>query len=370
MPLHSAWLLDNGQSRQDTRVSPTGTFTPTSPMATRSGVVPGSTDGTSRISGFTVVGVTAMTAQVYPGRAVIQGLDAQGAYAVSLTENLTLAFEDGDAQYGRIDLVVLRVHDDQFDASGRNDATVEIIKGTPAATPVAPAAPAQAIALYQVQVPVNASASNGIQWDTALTGVRNATVAAGGILPVSTDTAPGAYPGQFRDVAESSATGHLERWNGHAWARYPAYPDPVWRNWTPAWTTSSGLHLPSFGNASLTCRYVQHGPTVHFTFQIGFGTTTAFGTGAGTSDNWLFSLPVPAAGVQACMGFAELYPNDVKQRAVARLRCASTTQFELEISATMPGVTAPVTGLTDSVSPWVWASGHSLSGSGTYEAAV
>jgi hypothetical protein len=168
----------------------------------------------------------------------------------------------------------------------------------------------------------------------------------------------------------SAGTGHLERWGGHAWTRYPTYPDPVWQNWTPAWTTATGLHTPSYGNASLTCRYVKHGPTVHFAFQIIFGSSTTFGTGTTSADNWVFGLPLPAASTEQCIGFAELNANDTKVRAVSRIRCASTTQFQLEISATMPGVTAPVTGLTDSVSPWTWASGHTLHGTGTYEAAV
>ncbi|WP_328680147.1 hypothetical protein [Streptomyces sp. NBC_00343] len=48
-----------------------------------------------------------MTAVVHPGRAVVQG-----ACPVTLDEDVTVTFAAWDAQYGRVDLVVLRVHDD------------------------------------------------------------------------------------------------------------------------------------------------------------------------------------------------------------------------------------------------------------------
>ncbi|MFD1658879.1 hypothetical protein ACFSL4_11835 [Streptomyces caeni] len=217
MPVRSGWLSPDGQTREDTRLVALGALTPTSPVATRSGVLPGSYDGQHRLSGFTLTGTAgSMTATVGPGRALVQGTDAQGAYPVALAEDLSLTFADGDAQYGRIDLVVLRVYDHAYDGSGRTEAVVEIIQGSPTATPTAPPAPGQSLPLHKVSVPAGAGAgSGGIDWSTALTGLRTATVAAGGILPVVTDTTGGAYPGQYRD-----ASGVLQRWNGTAWADY------------------------------------------------------------------------------------------------------------------------------------------------------
>ncbi|MBG0853220.1 hypothetical protein I2W78_15525 [Streptomyces spinoverrucosus] len=217
MPLHFGWLSPDGQTRADTRLTALGALTPTSPVATRSGILPGSYDGQWRISGFTVTGSPgSMTATVYPGRAIIQGADAQGAYPVALSDLVAITFADGDAQYDRIDLVVLRVYDDAYDGSGRTEAALEIVRGTPAATPAVPATPALATPLYEVRVVSGAGAgSGGIDWDAALTGRRTATVAVGGILPVTTDTSGGAYPGQYRDL-----NGTLQRWSGTAWANY------------------------------------------------------------------------------------------------------------------------------------------------------
>lgn len=364
MNVRSAWLPVTGQTRSDTRVASLGALTPTSPVATRSGILPGSADGKWRISGFTVTGTTAMGATVYPGRAVIQGTDSQGAYPVALTQAQTLAFADGHAQYGRIDLIVIRVYDDEYDASGRTEAAVEVVRGTPAATPAPPAAPPLSLPLYSVVVPAGTSAgTGGINWNTALTGLRTATVAVGGILPVTTDTAIGAYPGQYRDI-----DGGLQRWDGAAWVPYPQ--KAVWQNWTPVWTTFTGNATPSFGNAEITARWIQQGPTVHMNFAITFGTTTNFGAGATSGDNWRFTLPVKAASAIKCIGFADLMMG-TRERAVARIRATSTTFFELEIASGMPsGDSVAIAGITDAVSPWTWAAGHTIHGSATYEAAA
>uniref|UniRef100_A0AAU2JVI3 Minor tail protein n=1 Tax=Streptomyces sp. NBC_00049 TaxID=2903617 RepID=A0AAU2JVI3_9ACTN len=364
MNVRSAWLPVTGQTRSDTRIASLGALTPTSPVATRSGILPGSPDGKWRISGFTVMGTTAMGATVYPGRAVIQGTDAQGAYPVALTQTLGLTFADGHAQYPRIDLIVLRVRDDEYDATGRTDAAVEIITGVPAATPVAPATPALSLALYTVAVPAGTSAGNGgINWTNALVGQRTTTVGLGGILPVTSDTAIGAYPGQYRDI-----DGGLQRWDGTAWMPYP--PKPAWQNWTPVWTTYTGNGTPSFGNAEIVARWVQQGPTVHMNFAFTFGTTTNFGAGATSADNWRFTLPVKAASAIKCVGFADLMMG-TRERAVARIRCTSTSFFELEIASGMPsGDSVVIAGITDAVSPWTWAAGHTIHGSATYEAAA
>ncbi|MFI2430264.1 hypothetical protein [Streptomyces sp. NPDC018693] len=366
MPVRSGWLSPDGQSREDTRLGALGALTPTSPVTTRSGVLPGSADGQWRISGFTVTGVDGtMTADVHPGRALVQGTDAQGAYPVALTEPLPLTFADGDPQYDRIDLVVLRVYDDVYDGSGRHEAAVEVVPGTPAAVPAAPDTPPLSLPLYRVTVAKGSSTGGGgLAWDSALTGVRTATVAVGGILPVTSDTSIGAYPGQYRD-----AGGRLQRWTGSAWTDYPVLP--TWQSWTPAWTTGSGSATPSYGNATLNCRYVKSGTTVHLNFSIQFGTTTNFGANPATGDNWRFSLPVPASAAHPVIGFAELSASN-SARAMGRIYLATTSTFELNIGTgrvDATAITSPTYGTVDSLSPWTWSSPHAIRGSATYEAA-
>ncbi|MCX3061873.1 hypothetical protein [Streptomyces beihaiensis] len=230
MTLQSAWLAETGQTRNDTRLAALGATTPADPVSVRSGILPGSYNGQFRVSGFWMTGESAMVGRVAEGRAVIQGAISQGAYPLAMPVYTDLTFADGDAQYGRIDLVVLRVYDNAYDSSGKTEATVEIVQGTPAAAPTAPAAPALSLPLYEVSVPAGTSAgTGGIAWQAgALTDLRATTVAAGGILPAYGDTGNGAYPGQYRDNQ-----GVLERWDGSAWQ---PYQPPV-----EVTTTSTGL---------------------------------------------------------------------------------------------------------------------------------
>ncbi|MFF8969764.1 hypothetical protein [Streptomyces sp. NPDC014995] len=215
MTVRTAWLTDSGQTREDTRVTLSGLLTPNAlvaenvPLKSRGGIVPG---------GFALTGATgAMTFTIGTGRAFVQGgRTGQGTYPVAVTEPETLTVTDGDAQYGRVDLVELAVRDDVHDGTGATEAVVRLVKGTPAAIPAAPNTPdGSALPLYQIRVPAGASAgSGGLAWDSAVTSLRYPTVALGGIVPASGFN--GAYAGQYRDNS-----GVLERWNGTAWIAHP-----------------------------------------------------------------------------------------------------------------------------------------------------
>ncbi|MEU3610906.1 hypothetical protein ABZ725_01135 [Streptomyces sp. NPDC006872] len=219
MTVRSAWLSPNSQTREDTRVTQIGAVTPVTDIKGRSGVLPGSANGQYRVTGLWLNGTTGgMTATVGVGRAVVQTSVARGAYPVAVTEPVPLTFEAGDPQFGRIDLVVLRIYDNDYDGSGRTEAVVEIVKGAPADVPAAPATPDASLVLFTVAVAKNAAAgTGGIDWDSARVDLRPTTVPVGGILPTrSDDTAPGGYPGHYRDVNNT-----LQRWDSTAWVAYP-----------------------------------------------------------------------------------------------------------------------------------------------------
>jgi hypothetical protein len=215
--VRSSWLLDTGQTREDTRLTQLGATLPADPLKVQSGILPGSADGTARVAAFWLKDQTTMTATVQPGRAVIQGMATQGAYAVTLAEPVVLTFEDGEQQT-RIDLVCLQVSDTAYGATGQTQATLQIVKGQASATPQPPALPDLALPLYHVTVPAGASAGNtGIPWASAVEDLRVTTVATGGVLPVYGNAAvPGAYYGQLRDRNEI-----VERWENGAWVAYP-----------------------------------------------------------------------------------------------------------------------------------------------------
>ncbi|WP_030757431.1 hypothetical protein [Streptomyces griseus] len=218
MNLRSSWTAETGQTREDTRLTQTGVTTLANPVQVRSGVLPGSYDGQYRLAAFWTFGSAPMTATVSEGRAVVQGDISQGAYPVTLPNSETLTFAPGNAQYGRVDLIVLRIYDGLYDDNQRYEAKLEILQGTPDPAPRAPLVPERCLPLYEVLVPAGASAGNGgIPWATSLTDLRTPVVSLGGILPVEGAVQPGAYPGQYQD-----AGGALQRWDGGAWVAYPS----------------------------------------------------------------------------------------------------------------------------------------------------
>ncbi|MGW2633813.1 hypothetical protein ACWC2K_31400 [Streptomyces chattanoogensis] len=208
MTVRSGWLVTRGpdgggQTREDTRVVPVGTFAPAGELTARSGVIPGGNP-------FALVAAGEMEATVGVGRAVVQGTAPQGAYPVAITAPESVTFAPGDAQFPRIDLVALRVYDDPYDSSGEEKAALEVVQGDPAAAPTAPPFTGAALPLWEVTVPAGASSgTGGINWATGVADRRDYAVAVGGITVGNT---PAAYAGQWRDYG-----GVLERSNGADW---------------------------------------------------------------------------------------------------------------------------------------------------------
>lgn len=143
---------------------------------------------------------------------------------------------------------------------------------------------------------------------------------------------------------------------------------PIWQTWTPTWSTSTGNNTPDIGNGTFNCAYARTGDTITANFDVIFGSTTDFNSGTG-SDNWLFTLPVTAAGVFNSVGMVELTQSG-SARAAARIRLASTTTFEFEVSSGRVDASSITNnGLVDAISPWTWASGNAIRGVLIYEAA-
>ncbi|MGW4727672.1 hypothetical protein ACWEQC_00460 [Streptomyces shenzhenensis] len=236
MSVRSAWLLPLGQTREDTRLSPVGTFAPESEIQTRDGVIAGGKP-------FAATGAGAMSLQIGIGRALVQGTTMQGAYPVTVDAPETVTFGDGDAQFTRIDAVVLHVYDQLFDEYGQNLAQVEIVTGTPAATPAASSLPPACLRLWDVTIPAGASAGvGGIDWSSALADRRRYTAAYGGIIPRGLTSDVGGYDGQYADIG-----GTLYRWSEPlgTWQVYRA-PDLPTETATSGLTVASGWSNPVF----------------------------------------------------------------------------------------------------------------------------
>ncbi|MFI2430266.1 hypothetical protein [Streptomyces sp. NPDC018693] len=404
MNLRSSWVAETGQTREDTRLTQLGATTPTDPLQVRSGILPGSYDGLYRLSGFWMEGgAGTMTATVHEGRAVVQAEPGQGAYPVTLPEQTTLTFADGDAQFDRVDLVVLRIYDNVYDASGRTEAVLEIVRGEPNAVPQPPAVPPIALPIYRVTVRSGAGAGNGgVNWAADAVDLRTPTVAIGGILPVVGDTGDGAYPGQYRDSGgalqrwdgsawvsypsalggiapagtvgtasytgqyRDSSSGVLQRWNGSSWVSYQ--PVPTWTDYTPVWGAENGT-APSIGNGVLAGSYAKLGTVVHVRIYLRIGSTTNLAAQA-ANGNWTFKLPVPPVSTT--------WKLDGRVLTALAFDSSETLMWQGSglLSTNSGGIVRSLRdGLHNSVAIWdksyplTWAVGDVLSIYGTYESA-
>lgn len=147
------------------------------------------------------------------------------------------------------------------------------------------------------------------------------------------------------------------------------FPAGGWTSWSPSWTTSTGAALPSYGNATFDCRYTTFGKTVICHVNITFGSTTDFGAGATTADDWLFGLPVAARSAMECVGFVEINAG-IAARALCRVRAQTTTSWLMELSTGLTDGSNPANKyIIDAVTPFVWTQADSIRGIFVYEAA-
>ncbi|CAM5608973.1 hypothetical protein GCM10010329_17400 [Streptomyces spiroverticillatus] len=300
MTVRSAWLLTapGGQTREDTRITPLGTMAPEGELLTRDGVIAGGKP-------FAATSAAAMQVQIGVGRAVVQGTSAQGAYPVAITAPEVLTVTDGNAQFGRIDSVVLRVLDGLYDVGGQTLARAEIVQGEPIATPQPPNLPPATLRLWDIAVPAGTSAgTGGINWATALGDRRRYTAAYGGIIPPGYGSSyTGSYPGQYRDNGSG-----LDRWDGAAWR--PLEPSV---GWTPV---SLAAGYTNNGNAQGVVRYrrINIAGVPHMQWRGGVSwtangnppnTTYPFAAAlpAGYRPATLISLPIAAGGVDIKIDF-------------------------------------------------------------------
>ena len=104
------------------------------------------------VDGSDVVTVTA-------GNAIISGEDAvtgTGVYRAGIGSAVTGNLEARDATNGRIDLVVIRQYDPSVvGAHTLYTSAIEVIKGTPSATPGVPTRPSMALELARITVPAS-----------------------------------------------------------------------------------------------------------------------------------------------------------------------------------------------------------------------
>lgn len=154
--------------------------------------------------------------------------------------------------------------------------------------------------------------------------------------------------------------------------------DPgAWLTYTPTWSTTSGLHLPSFGNATVNMKAYKIARKVDVQFDIAFGSTTNFGATPASTDNWTLSLPPawPASGTApgTFLGIGDMY-RDKSNLGFTRIKMTGTTSVSFGVMTTfvagvLDATAGHIGGDVDSITPWTWQSGDVFRGTFTYESA-
>lgn len=155
-----------------------------------------------------------------------------------------------------------------------------------------------------------------------------------------------------------------------AWQKVLVDPG-TWVTYTPTWSTTSGTHLPSYGNATVNAKAFKLGKKVDVSFDVTFGSTTNFGSGAGTTDNWTLGLPSAwpcSTSVGTFIGIGDMYRN-ATNLGFTRIKINGTTAVSFGVLTCFiaGALGGGIGGDVDSLTPWTWASGDALRGTFTYE---
>lgn len=165
-----------------------------------------------------------MSVDVFAGAAVINR-SGQGPYIAVSTSTANVTISTANATNPRIDLIIARVYDNVL-SDGSTQATVEVVTGTPASSPVAPSIPTNAgggtVAIALAQVRVNANASSIVTAN--ITDVRQSAGVRGATRPMlpgdnATTTSPTAFiDGETRySFGAGGTTGSTQIWAAAKW---------------------------------------------------------------------------------------------------------------------------------------------------------
>lgn len=131
---------------------------------------------------------------------------------------------------------------------------------------------------------------------------------------------------------------------------------PGWTSHNPTWTASGGG--AAIGNGTKAGRYrrADNSDLIIFEFRMTWGSTTTNGTGFYT-----LSLPVAASANSLLMtcGPGAMLDTSAAARRPGSLRLETATTITIE----------SVSGTVGAAVPWTWATGDTLQGQITYEAA-
>lgn len=195
------------------------------PLGARSGVRPGTPSTTVTTTS------TTFTIQPHAGLLDLETALQASAYAYSIDAAVTGSVTAANASNPRVDIIYVQLNDP---AESDGSATPGLsgtyyLAGTAAASPVAPATPARAMVLAQLNVPTSGGGSPTVTW------MAPYCAAAGGARPVNTlsQAGTGAYNG---DPITTLDTGVCYWWDttAAAWLSKPRQPPTACRYYRAA----------------------------------------------------------------------------------------------------------------------------------------
>ena len=268
------------------------------------------------------VTVASLTATVGAGQVVVTPTaGSNGSYIVGMTSTALTAIAAQDATFARIDRVYARVYDNAVDGSGQAKAALEIVTGTPAASPAAPALPSGAVELAQLQVPQSGGGS------VVVVDKRRQAVAAGGVpwfvTTAERDVAIVAPKAGQMCVTNTGAAQALWVHSGTVWVQMQ--PKPADSGWVDVPLRAGFVALGTGSPASQRLRVRKIGNVVYMQGGITNATVVASTTVA-VADVPAGYWPVAVNSIQAAgsSSAAALCPAFVTDAGVVELRPSGT----------------------------------------------
>lgn len=317
-------------------------------LITRGGVNPNLGNQLS----VTQTGSPSMAVLVKSGHAVIPGTEGskQGGYSVFNDADVTLSIGAAHASLNRIDSVVFKVEDSAY-SGANNTSSVVVVAGTPASSPAAPTLPANSIELARVSILANdTSITNGEITDRRfyLCGLGGAIIATSSTRPASTTVAEG-------QLIYETDTDSVYVWDGSATWNL-VWTNGAWSVWVP---TTTNITVGAGG--VIIAKYQKVGKRVDYRFKF------TLGTGSSISATPQFTLPA-APNADYVASKDPLGRGYLADSGVADYECA----VRLVSGSTVDIVGQGTNGVHINIgagTPFTFATGDSVSVSGTYEAA-
>jgi hypothetical protein len=269
------------------------------PLGAISGVRPGTPSTTVSVTG------TTWSCAAHSGVLDVEASAAAGPYLYATDGSDTGSITAADGTNPRVDIIYVQVSDNVQDSSGSEGGTVGYLAGTPAATPVAPNAPARSLVIANIAVPKLGGGNPAVSWMAPSYGVDLST---------------------------------------------------PWTAYTPTWTAVTTN--PTIGNGTLSGAYLKVGKTVHYRITIKFGSTTNVGSGG-----YFFTLPVAPSAAYTYggpMGMAGCY--DVSTNSIFPRHAVFNTGSQVHLFDASNN-------RVNNATPVAWATNDTIQISGTYEAA-